>query len=45
MKLEKKFMYHSVAKVVTNKAIICKILTIGQIKFKVYKNSELFLKL
>ena len=38
-------MYHSVAKVVTNKVIIGKILIIGQIKFKVYKNSELTLKL
>lgn len=31
--------------VVTNKAIIYKMLTIGKIRCKVYKNSELSLKL
>lgn len=38
-------MYRSVPKVVTNKAIICKILTLGEIRCKVYKNSEFSLKL
>ena len=38
-------MCRSVPKVVTNKAIICKILTVGEIRCKLYKNSELSLKL